>query len=423
MRTKRSSSFGSVLADVWPGFTDVMVGLLLVFVFVVTLFTITETLLSRTLSKKDTELDRMSKEISAHQAERERLSQALQKLEQLFLAQESTSEELRKLLALRTREIETALAEIAQKTAQVKEKDDQLAASKRDMTELEALLAERTAVVRDLTRILEERDQVLKTKDRTIEELTAQTVTLNDRIALLNHTISGYIAELERVNRLLSEARESESAEKVRVASLQEDIVTLRKQLDDLGRKLTDAESGLEREKEFRMRQLVELLGKKDKEIKELRELARYRSEFLARLEEIFQGVPDIKVQGDRFVFQAEVLFAPGRVDINETGKRELDKFITIYKEMEPKIPLELNLLILVQGHTDIDPVYSSRYASNWELSSARALEVVRYLIANGIPPTRLGAAGLGEFHPVALGTSREAKRLNRRIEIKITSL
>lgn len=479
MRNRRSSGIVSERFNVWPGFTDVMVGLLLVFIFVVTLFTITETLLSRTLSKKDTELERLGKELSAQQTEQERLALALHKLEELFVVQEKTAEDLRRLLAARTREFEAALAEIAGKTSQLKQKDDLIAAGKTELTGLQALLAERLAALTDMARLLAERDQALQETDkiaetrrlsieealeriasmtavlgekdkriesmglqlrdaekdlttakaevirkaRTLEELTAQTVALNARIAALNDTIAGYLAELERVNRLLGESKESESTEKLRVASLQQDIVTLQEKLHELGRKLSDTEIEREKEKQFRMAQLVDLLSRKDREIRELRELARYRSEFLARLEEVFHGVADIKVQGDRFVFQAEVLFAPGKSDINETGKRELDKFIATYKEMEPKIPRDVDLIILVQGHTDVDPVHTSRYRSNWELSSARAMEVVRHLIANGIPATRLGASALGEFHPAASGTSKESKRLNRRIEIKITSL
>jgi chemotaxis protein MotB len=115
-------------------------------------------------------------------------------------------------------------------------------------------------------------------------------------------------------------------------------------------------------------------------------------------------------------------LFASGSAEINETGKSELDKFVKIYKEMVPKIPKNIPLLILVQGHTDIVPVRSSRYKSNWELSSARAMQVVRYMIEQGIPATRLGASALGEFHPVAKGAAEADRRLNRRIEIKITT-
>jgi chemotaxis protein MotB len=202
---------------------------------------------------------------------------------------------------------------------------------------------------------------------------------------------------------------------------LQKEIVSLKSRLDEISKKLTSAKE--KAKKKFKISQLVDLLGQKDKEIDRLRKLARYRSEFLAKLEKVFEGVPDIKVQGDRFVFQSEILFASGRANINETGKKELDKFAQIYKEMVPKIPKDLDIVILIQGYTDDVPIRSGRYRSNWELAAARALEVVRYLVQRGIPPTRVAAASFGEFHPVDHATTPEARRLNRRIEIKITTL
>ena len=212
-----------------------------------------------------------------------------------------------------------------------------------------------------------------------------------------------------------------ETARKTKAAALQNQIVTLNTQLKEISGKLKAAKS-LD-EKKFRLTQLVELLGEKDKEIQKLRKLAKYRSEFLEKLEKVFNGVTDIKVEGDRFVFQSEILFASGRTDINERGKKELDKFVRIYMEMASKIPQDLALVILVQGHTDDVPVRTSRFRSNWELSSARALQVVRYLISAGVPPQRVGASALGEFQPVEEGSTPEVRRRNRRIEIKITTL
>jgi chemotaxis protein MotB len=240
-------------------------------------------------------------------------------------------------------------------------------------------------------------------------------------MASLNQRLSGYIAQVDRLNSLLAEARGSESKQKTKAAALQGEISSLTSKLDQISKKLAQAEA--QQEKRFRVSQLVDLIGQKDQEIDRLRKLAKYRSEFLAKLEMVFNGVPDIKVRGDRFIFQAEILFASGKADINARGKLELDKFIKIYKEMVPKLPADVPLIILVQGHTDDVPISSSRYPSNWELSSARAMAVVRYLTAGGIPPTRVAAAALGEFHPVATSPTREARRLNRRIEIKITTL
>ncbi len=270
-------------------------------------------------------------------------------------------------------------------------------------------------------RKLAETEGDVRNKTDTITELQAKIDRLNNTIAQLNKRISEYVDQVNGLNRMLAEAKQSEQTQTTKAADLQKEISSLRSKLDEISGKLAAANE--KREEQFRVSQLVELLGQKEKEIDRLRKLAKYRSEFLAKLEQVFQGVADIKVQGDRFVFQSEILFASGRADINEGGKKELDKFVKIYNEMVPKIPKDLDLVILIQGYTDDVPIRSARYRSNWELASARAMEVVRYLIEKGIPPGRVGASSFGEFHPVDPNMTDEARRLNRRIEIKITTL
>lgn len=505
--------------NVWPGFTDVMVGLLLIFVLVVTLFTISETILGRSLSKKDIELARLKREAiektleierlqnerdvkiaetesltqdiakrieeietlskeAAEKAERieklrsdvagkekeieslrqdiaqkteetdrlmqqlavkaeeaqnllwqnelkggalERLKVEIDRLEHLAADQRTKIAGLEDLFAGRTKELETALAEIQSKSELVQEKDKLLEQRLKEVESALAQLKEKTTQLSKRgTELAGARGEILK-KAQSINDLTAALEAQNKRIIELNRRIADYAKEVNRLNGLLAEAKESEAKQKTKAASLQNEIVSLRSKLEELGTKLSSAEE--ETKKKFRISQLVGLLGEKEKEIERLRKLAKYRSEFLAKLESVFSGVPDIKVQGDRFVFQSEILFASGSSTINEEGKKELDKFIRIYKEMESKVPKDLDLIILVQGHTDTDPVRATRYRSNWELSAERALQVVRYMIEKGVPPTVLGASALGEFHPVSKKDSLADKRLNRRIEIKITTL
>ena len=435
MRSRRPSGWLHETFNVWPGFTDIMVGLLLIFVFVVTLFTMTETILSRVLSTKDVELQRLHTEVSAKSEELEKLSQEIAKLEQLFQSQVEAATKLQEQLASRDKELELALAQIRAGSELLVAKDEQISAQRKEVQSAVEGIKEKTELLKDreqriwemglklsrtdqdLTKAKEE----LSDKEKSLLDLRDRLEALNSRVASLNAKITGYVDEVNRLNRLLAESKELETTEKTKAAALQKEISGLQSKLEELSGKLTRTEVAAE--KKFRLSQLVDLLGQKDQEIENLRKLARYRSEFLAKLEKVFAGVPDIKVQGDRFVFQSEILFASGRAEINESGKKELDKFSTIYKEMIPKLPKGIDPIILVQGHTDIDPVRSTRYKSNWELSADRAMHVVRYLIEKGIPATRLGAAALGEFHPVETGESPEAKRLNRRIEIKITSL
>jgi chemotaxis protein MotB len=152
-----------------------------------------------------------------------------------------------------------------------------------------------------------------------------------------------------------------------------------------------------------------------------VQELSRFRSEFFGRLRTILGNRPEIRVVGDRFVFQSEVFFDPGSAVIQPGGRTELDKLASALTELEKQIPTDLAWVLRVDGHTDVRPIASAQFPSNWELSSARAISVVQYLIGKGISPQRLVAAGFGEFQPLESGQGEEAFRRNRRIELKLT--
>ncbi|OJU00859.1 MAG: hypothetical protein BGN83_22670 [Rhizobium sp. 63-7] len=153
-----------------------------------------------------------------------------------------------------------------------------------------------------------------------------------------------------------------------------------------------------------------------------VQELNRYRSDFFGRLREILSDRENIRIVGDRFVFQSEVLFPSGGNELNPAGQVEMDKLATALLDLAKEIPPEINWVLRVDGHTDNVPLSGSgRYADNWELSSARATSVVKFLISKGVPANRLVAAGFGEFQPIAEGDSPEARATNRRIELKLT--
>ena len=155
---------------------------------------------------------------------------------------------------------------------------------------------------------------------------------------------------------------------------------------------------------------------------KRVQELARYRSDFFGRLREILSDRSDIRIVGDRFVFQSEVLFGSGDNVINELGTVELNKLAEAVLQLEKEIPEEINWVIRVDGHTDNIPLSGTgQFKNNWELSTARAVSVVQYLISKGVTPTHLVAAGFGEFHPLVEEDSDEARAKNRRIELKLT--
>ena len=153
-----------------------------------------------------------------------------------------------------------------------------------------------------------------------------------------------------------------------------------------------------------------------------VQELSRYRSDFFGKLRDILGNRPDIRVVGDRFVFQSEVFFDSGQAVLRPEGRAELDKLASALIDLEKQIPSEINWVLRVDGHTDVRPLTSnSPFKSNWELSAERSISVVQYLISKGVSPQRLVAAGFGEFQPIDTGTTDEAYSRNRRIELKLT--
>ncbi len=153
-----------------------------------------------------------------------------------------------------------------------------------------------------------------------------------------------------------------------------------------------------------------------------VQELNRYRSDFFGRLREILSDLENIRIVGDRFVFQSEVLFPSGSEVINPAGQDEMKKLAAAIMELQREIPPEINWVLRVDGHTDNIPLSGTgRFRDNWELSSARATSVVKFLIANGVPANRLVAAGFGEFQPLDPAETQEARDRNRRIELKLT--
>jgi len=153
-----------------------------------------------------------------------------------------------------------------------------------------------------------------------------------------------------------------------------------------------------------------------------VQELSRYRSDFFGRLRAILGNRPDIRIVGDRFVFQSEVFFDSGKATLDKPeGRSELDGLAAALLEVEKKIPGEIAWVLRVDGHTDVRPISSPQFKNNWVLSAGRAISVVQYLIGKGVSPQRLVAAGFGEFQPIDPEKTEEAYNRNRRIELKLT--
>jgi chemotaxis protein MotB len=269
------------------------------------------------------------------------------------------------------RDLSAQLAEMAQQLALEKGETDRL---RGELGRLQASMGDGS--LEGLTR---ERDQ-LATDLAAEKKLTADAKAEADR---LNATIAAMTAELAKLNAALEASAKRDEEQKAVIV--------------DLGKKLNQA-----------LAQKVE-------------DLTRYRSEFFGKLREVLGNRPEIRVVGDRFVFQSEVLFPSGVAEMSEAGKAELAKLAAILKDIAPRIPPEVKWVLRVDGHTDNIPIKTAQFPGNWELSTARATNVVRYLIERGLPPDRLAAAGFGEFQPLEKDNSPDARAKNRRIELRLT--
>ena len=202
------------------------------------------------------------------------------------------------------------------------------------------------------------------------------------------------------------------------VEVLNQQIAALRRQLAALEQAL-DATEQKDKESQARIADLGQRLNLALAQ--RVQELSRYRSDFFGKLREILGNRPDVRIVGDRFVLQSELFFDTGKADLLPDARTELDNVATALVELEKTIPTEIAWVLRVDGHTDVRPISGPNFKSNWDLSAARAISVVQYLIAKGVSPQRLVAAGFGEFQPMETAKTDEAYKRNRRIEFKLT--
>jgi chemotaxis protein MotB len=238
-------------------------------------------------------------------------------------------------------------------------------------------------------------------------------------LAVANQAAANDKAEVGKLNSQIDLEKAATARAVAQIEILNQQITALRRQIAALEEALGTSEQK-EKESQLRITDLGQRLNVALAQ--RVQELSRYRSDFFGKLREILGNRPDIRVVGDRFVFQSEVFFDSGAAVLRPEGRAELDQLATALLELEKKIPPGINWVLRVDGHTDTRPVTgNSSFKSNWELSAARAISVVQYLIGKGVSPQRLVAAGFGEFQPIDPGSSEEAFSRNRRIELKLT--
>jgi len=369
--------------EAWPGYVDVLSTLLMVIVFVLMVFIVAQMFLSQALSGRDDALAKLNAQVL--------------EIASMLAMEQKTSEDLRDQLSQLS-------GELASSTAERDQLKDQLT----------VVIGERDAAQRQ-SALSEEQARQLAEAYETIDADRARITALIADIAALQSLKDDLAQKLlsadEEKQKITDEAR-------LQMEILNQQTLALREELARISA-LLEASEAKAKEQEV---QIVDLGNRLNAALaSKVEELARYRSEFFGRLREVLGNRDDIRIVGDRFVFQSEVLFASGSATIEEAGKAQLDELATTLILLSLDIPDDLDWVLRIDGHTDSRPIRGSRdYPSNWELSPARAVAVVKYLASRGIPPERLAAAGFGEFRPLDAGDTDEAYRKNRRIEIKL---
>jgi chemotaxis protein MotB len=251
-----------------------------------------------------------------------------------------------------------------------------------------------------------------------VKQVEDEAVSMRNRLTESEGKLGGLVGERDAAKREMERAFQETTGLKVQLSDMVRQIEELNKKLALLTADLQTAQTSIS-EKEIKIKDLDAKL--KRKMLEKVEELSEYRSEFFGRLKKALGNRPDIKVVGDRFVFQSEVFFLTASADLQESGKEQLAKLADTLKELAKTIPKDINWVLNVVGHTDKRPINMPLFRSNWELSSARAISVVKFLVEQGIPPERLSATGYGEYQPLDNGNTEEALSRNRRIELKFT--
>jgi chemotaxis protein MotB len=416
----------------WPGFVDALATLLMVIIFVLLVFVLIQVNLAYRVAGQDATMNDMR-------------AQILDLGELLNIERKATADLTAELasittqLASATKERDTLAAQLSQSrdardaiAAQLAEATTTLGVREMEIRRLQALQAENEQALAAAQASLADRAAALEVAEATLAatqaELASVERTLEERIAALEasraalDTSEGKLAEITARNvtslARISELETENAASREEVAQMTNAVTALRLRIEELTGLLAEKEAQMARDKIA-----IASLGKSlnNALASRVQELQRFRSEFFGQLRDILRGREDVRIVGDRFVFQSEVLFAQGQADIGAEGQTRLAQLAIALNQIAADIPDDIDWILQVEGHTDDIPVRAGRFADNWDLSTERALSVVRFLADQGLPANRLAAAGYGEFQPLDSAQSDDARRRNRRIEMKLT--
>jgi chemotaxis protein MotB len=469
-------------SDIWPGFVDALSTLLMVIIFLLVVFVLAQFFLSQQLEGRDAAMARLEAEVAdlgrelglerdtaaelrrsmarlssdlrgaiAERdaltdrlddvaAERDRLAETMAlegdralRLEETLSALRLERDSLAAEAEAARADLEAASATIAADRATLEARLAELVQLRRDIEALESVRADLEAEVAGLADSLATAEADWAALDQTLGAVRDERMALEARLADEEERTRLAQRELEerdiRIEELVRSAASLETAldeeGRARESALAE-VELLTRQINAFSVQLTELDRVLdarEREVEEQSAMIADLGARLNLALAaEVEELSRFRSDFFGRLRAVLGDRDEVRIVGDRFVFQSEVLFGSGEAEIGAEGRRQLAQLAATLADLADEIPEELPWVLQVDGHTDRRPIRTARFPSNWELSTARAISVAQFLVSQGIPPDRVAARGFAEFQPLDPADTEEAYRRNRRIEIKLTT-
>ena len=361
----------------WPGFVDALSSLLMVIIFVLMIFVLSQFFLSQKMSGQDEALVNLRNNLA--------------ELGELLSLERDTTTELTSQLSILEDKIKQVNNELEDEKKLTKQFNN-------DLNSKNEIINSNQNKILELQKIIDEKIQ--------------NTLLLQSNINNLNKDFEENKLELVKKNEELKANKE--------------EINTLISASLKLKNKLTQLQALLAAYKAKDKKEKVKTInlgkGLNSALARRVEELQKFRSDFFGRVRELIKGRKEIRIVGDRFVFQSEVLFSLGSDELGAKGKIEMKKLATTLMEIEKSLPNDIDWILQIEGHTDSLPVKKGQtYADNWELSTKRALSVLRFLIKEGINPKKLSASGFGSYQPIDTKNTEEARMKNRRIEMKIT--
>jgi chemotaxis protein MotB len=411
--------------DAWPGYVDALSTLLMVIIFVLLVFVLAQAFLTVTLTGRSHQLDsanqrlaELADALSLEQGKSANLQLSVSQLSQQLTARSAERDRLASQLSDATLSVQAATAANARLQTQLTATSAQADAAKAQLDEMKRQIAEldkTVAIDKDALQAKLSDLATLTNQARALEALRDELEKQAQDAAARAMTEQ---QRREAVQAQLSDEKKLGDSARAQIALLNQQIDQLKSQLASIATSL-DLQQQQDKAKDAQIANLgqklnVALAAK-------VEELTQYRSEFFGKLRTLLENRSGITVVGDRFVFQSEVLFPVGSADLTQAGTAQMTALAVTIKDIAAEIPSDLNWVLRVDGHTDPQPVKGGQFVSNWELSAARAITVVKLLIADGVPAEHLAATAFGEYQPFGPGDTSDAYAKDRRIELRLT--